>query len=186
MKTTCLARINQWVHICVFSGILGCHHLLATHECVLKTSFVQACNPSHWDDGATYWDGSQATCSFNDYMNCSQAFRTAVIVFGNDKWNVYFLLFVSRLISSIYTYNFMTIIDFCTYDEHRKRTCIVDSSNISFVPAHNLPNVSRQMIDTYPVSSPFKYSSDIAKYFRSLVVFHLLEYVDFIPVVWIS
>ena len=99
---------------------------------------------------------------------------------------IYFLLFVSRLISSIYTYNFMTIIDFCTYDEHRKRTCIVDSSNISFVPAHNLPNVSRQMIDTYPVSSPFKYSSDIAKYFRSLVVFHLLEYVDFIPVVWIS
>ena len=37
---------------------------------------------------ATYWDGSQPTCSFNDYMNCSQAFRTAVIVFGNDKWNV--------------------------------------------------------------------------------------------------
>lgn len=49
------------------------------------------------------------------------------------------------------------------------------------------------MIDTYPVSSPsspcfklFKYSPDIAKDFRGSVVFHLLEYVDFTPVVWIS
>lgn len=80
----------------------------------------------------------------------------------------------------------MTLIDFCVYDEYRKLTCIVNSSNISFMSAHNLPNVSRQMIDTYPVSSPFKYSSDIAKDFRGSVVFHLLEYVDFIPVVWIS
>lgn len=93
---------------------------------------------------------------------------------------------MSLLISSICTYKFMTIIDVCVYDEHRKLTCIVNSSNISFVSAHNLPNVSRQMINTYPVSSPFKYSSDIAKYFRGSVVFHLLEYVDFIPVVWIS
>lgn len=99
--------------------------------------------------------------------------------------NWYIPNFVSVLISSIYTYHFMTIIDFCVYDEHRKLTCIVNSSNISFVSAHNLPSVSRQMIDTYPVSSPFKSSSDIAKYFRGLDVFQLLEYVDFIPVVWI-